>query len=106
MRTVIQNLPRSYCEDGEVIILFHINEAGHTSSDVYTYVPDVKAWRFLRPASLTDRRAADIAEGWLPGVVAVRNTTEAFSWLSTKKVCQKWSAYYASLPGELGANAT
>ena len=27
----------------------------------------------------------------------VRTTPYAFSWLSTKQVCQRWNAYYAAL---------
>ena len=27
----------------------------------------------------------------------IRNTPHAFSWLSTKQVCQRWSAFYAAI---------
>jgi hypothetical protein len=30
----------------------------------------------------------------------IRNTPYAFSWLSTKQVCQRWDAYYAAINWE------
>jgi hypothetical protein len=27
----------------------------------------------------------------------IRNTPYAFSWLSTRQVCQRWDAYYAAI---------
>lgn len=110
MRYVHQTFPTHLVTDGEQVILFHINVSGHTSRDVYEYVAALKKWRFVRVSTGQDRFDAETQEAWLPGLVAVReanrNNEAAFSWLSTHKVCQHWSAYFASLPGALGANAT
>jgi len=35
---------------------------------------------------------------------ATFRSNEAFSWLSTRKVCQRWQAHYASLPNQQESN--
>jgi hypothetical protein len=55
--------------------------------------------RRLRPWVGPAMTGAQIAVGF-----ATKTSPHAFSWLSTKKVCQRWAAFYAALPNQLESN--
>lgn len=101
MRFVQQEFPQYLLRDGEYIILDRVNEQRHHSSDVYMWDAQQRKWIFMRPASSHDLNDAMVEARYAPGALAVTEANierVAFSWLSTKQVCQSWSAAFAAYP--------
>jgi len=103
MRFVQQEFPQFLLRDGEFIILDRVNEQRRHSSDVYMWDATARKWIFMRPASTHDLNDAMLHSRTTPGHQAITDAVAerlAFSWLSTKQVCQAWSAAYAAYPND------
>jgi len=100
MRLVHQHLPVHGCVGGEEIILARCNEQGHRSADIYVYYAATRKWNFVRAATTQEIVDTADAESKLPGVAAVVGCVLPFSWVHTKKVCQRWQAAFAAMHGQ------
>lgn len=105
-KTIVQGPGRpAFGLEGDQILVQWSNDGDHWCRDIYVFMSG--KWTFLRVPTLQDIIDFNNEAIGSPGSVACAESLReglAFSWAHTGKVCQRWQAFYASLPNQHTSN--